>query len=271
MKKSRQIIVQTILLSILTTVTSCTPPEEKSKTKDGNCTQTYLDSYNAVLGEIKKLSEYKNSSYYTEQAKFNQVQTLDRTCRSFYNDHGNVSCKALVNYSVKYVSGGDFKSVCAQAKEMVENSNPSRKTETPSVDSSGKISSLNPDKVTFMIIDYQALNQVVKSTNRPVEEQQIIVQGRVTNAVASARLIRVGIPYCLISAANRLDWENLNHAGGRVKVANMHEGYRDGVRVLIFKSEQQNVTITCAKTQVSEFTVSEVKNAFEGIFSFFTE
>jgi hypothetical protein len=271
MKNFVSVLPKCLFVTLLTAAAGCTPPQEdKSKTKDGNCTQTFLDSYNAVVGEVKKYSEYNSSAYFTEEAKFKQALLVDRSCRSFYNKHGNVSCKAMVSYSVKNVSGKDFRSVCDKVYEIAS-TDMSKKTEPTSSDTSARVSTLNSDKVSFTIIDTEALNKIVKSYSRPIEEQQILIEGNLSTVIESARLIRDGVAYCMVSSRNRLNWETLNQSGTRLKIGTISEGYRAGVRVLLFKNEEQNISISCAKNQVAEFTVAEIKKALGSTMLFIAE
>lgn len=264
MKLSKTMFLKTTALSVLLAIAACNPASEnKSKTRDGNCTQNFIDSYNSVVTQLRDYNLHYQSSAYNESEKISKLQTVNSTCKSFYSNHGGVNCKAMVNYTAKTIGGQDFKKECDIATSMLNKGRTLDQDKTPEKPASNG-SSLKPEQIKFVVLDPLSMRDVPNSAAKD-RDPKVIIKGHVKTSSNAGNDIGAGKVYCLLNSESRTSWLNQNTTGRILKTTDIKETNNGLVKVIIFKLDDDTLSMVCAKTKSSEFLVSELKEALDGI------
>ncbi len=258
-------ILKMTVIGLLGSLMACSLASDgNSITQEGNCTQRFVDSYNSVISLILDFKQSYNSSYSNEQAKFSKLHKVNSACESFFSNHGGITCKALVNFESKYVSGTDFKKDCDLAKSIVTQSSlpdSERKTENKTETSD---SGLKPEQVKFVVMDSVKLSEVVNTAAKD-KDPKVIINGRVTNASLASSELAAGKIFCMVGSDSRTSWAIQNTVGREWKVTEINEGTKDRLQMIVFKIDDGTLSMVCAKINKTDFRVSELKEALNGI------
>lgn len=251
------------------------------------CSDSFLNSYNAVTDPYKKVKRISESTWLSEKEKEVQmtphILELHAACKSFYATQKNVTCRARLENETSdtIISGSNpkFKQVCDTVIEAfaktpsLGSSSPTTvdygttttttsynygNWDTTAVAASARIDSIAASQLQFKVESEYSIRQLL------VNPKSVMVRGRVTTFdTLTAAELRTAGTFCNFSPDQDLSKKLLGYPTLQPLVINDTATDGKGQTLLILMDN--GVGLVCVKAKQGAHTLKEVKDALSGI------